>query len=632
MQPNDSCDPSPNSHSAAISVLAPMSLGGEALVSSKNGKRLRARTVLRKALGVFAFPSSHRCDNSVVGEHAKPEPPLSMTARGIAALAVVSFALAGAAVLTSCGQKASKSADLNQVEANTPESVSRTVVEDPANTALMADAVLPRMAPAGTYQPKDNIVDIQISEYAGYSGLIVANGGLEPTENSEFFRKGGFKVRLTISEVESRSGVNAGKIAALATTVDVLPLYGRDFQVVVPVQIGFSRGADGVVVRRDIQRINDLKGRVLAVARFSESDFFMRFLAQEAGIGVHTLRGTKERPHPNCVNLVFARDAFSAGDLFLRDTLDGTRLLAGCVTWAPKTTELANQLANDAHILVTSLNLLLVADILVVNKGFAQAHPDMVTALVAGLLEGNRKVRDDENSCLDIIGGAFGWDRENTKNELTKVHLANLPENQAFFGGWLDAGGNFDDLYDAAVVAYGGKRPKDKAAREHFCDAQHLVKVEQTGAFKDQEIAIAPIRRNDSVASTTPLLTKDIRFLFEPNNYILRLELEANQDSLRSLDQMLQISPGSTVLLRGHVDDARLGEFRKSGGEDYVKLMAEKALQLSKNRALEIRRLLVERYDIAPARIDTVGLGWNEPAGTDKELNRRVEAQWFTVK
>src|SRR6187549_2091690 len=37
---------------------------------------------------------------------------------------------------------------------------------------------VPKLAPAGAYQPKDNTVEIELSEYAGYSGLIVANGGL----------------------------------------------------------------------------------------------------------------------------------------------------------------------------------------------------------------------------------------------------------------------------------------------------------------------------------------------------------------------------------------------------------------------------------------------------------------------
>jgi NitT/TauT family transport system substrate-binding protein len=30
--------------------------------------------------------------------------------------------------------------------------------------------------------------------------------------------------------------------------------------------------------------------------------------------------------------------------------------------------------------------------------------------------------------------------------------------------------------------------------------------------------------------------------------------------------------------------------------------------------------------------IEWVGRGWEEPAGTDSDLNRRVEVQWFTLE
>ena len=51
------------------------------------------------------------------------------------------------------------------------------------------------MSPPAPVQIKDNIVPIEISEYAGYAGLIAANGGLDPTENSVFFKNHGFKVQ-----------------------------------------------------------------------------------------------------------------------------------------------------------------------------------------------------------------------------------------------------------------------------------------------------------------------------------------------------------------------------------------------------------------------------------------------------
>ena len=50
----------------------------------------------------------------------------------------------------------------------------------------------PRLDAAAAYQPKDDIVDVDISEYAGYAGLIAANGGLAPNPDSFFAKNYGF--------------------------------------------------------------------------------------------------------------------------------------------------------------------------------------------------------------------------------------------------------------------------------------------------------------------------------------------------------------------------------------------------------------------------------------------------------
>src|SRR5688572_30999743 len=188
----------------------------------------------------------------------------------------------------------------------------------PAEPAEMKTEV-PRLDAAAPYVPKDNTIDIELSEYAGYSGLIAANGGLEPSENSVFFRKHGFKLRIALSEEESWSKLNSGGMAASATTVDVLAVYGKQFQVTVPALIGFSRGADGVVVRSDIKKINQLAGKVLATGQFTEAEFFIRYLAQEAGLQVNAIPDLDATPHPEKVNLVFTDDGDSAGELFLQD-------------------------------------------------------------------------------------------------------------------------------------------------------------------------------------------------------------------------------------------------------------------------------------------------------------------------
>jgi NitT/TauT family transport system substrate-binding protein len=60
--------------------------------------------------------------------------------------------------------------------------------------------------------------------------------------------------------------------------------------------------------------------------------------------------------------------------------------------------------------------------------------------------------------------------------------------------------------------------------------------------------------------------------------------------------------------------------------------MALKAVELSRDRAGEIQRLLIQKHGVDPKRIEIVGRGWDEPAGTDPEQNRRVEVQWFTLE
>jgi NitT/TauT family transport system substrate-binding protein len=175
---------------------------------------------------------------------------------------------------------------------------------DTAATAefdFIAPGKAPQLPSPRTFTPQDNIITVNLSEYAGYAGLIAANGGLEPNENSWFTKNGGFKLRITLSEEDSWADLQDGKFAATATTVDVLSNYGRQWQSVVPAQVSWSRGADGIIVRKDIKRVNDLKGKTIATAAFSEAEFFIRYLAQEAGLTVKRLDGPEQARDPECI-------------------------------------------------------------------------------------------------------------------------------------------------------------------------------------------------------------------------------------------------------------------------------------------------------------------------------------------
>ena len=110
------------------------------------------------------------------------------------------------------------------------------------------------------------------------------------------------------------------------------------------------------------------------------------------------------------------------------------------------------------------------------------------------------------------------------------------------------------------------------------------------------------------------------------------MSVPENIKSLEDIRKLLQVSPGSTMLLRGHVDNAHVAEFRKQGGETLVRTQALKAMELSKQRAEEIKRVLTQKHKVDAKRLEAVGRGWEEPTGGDSAQNRRVEVQWFTLE
>jgi NitT/TauT family transport system substrate-binding protein len=491
----------------------------------------------------------------------------------------------------------------------------------------------PSLEAAAAYTPKDGVLQIDISEYAGYGGLIVANGGLEPNPDSFFAKEYGFKVKISMSESETWSPLNNGRLAATATTTDALAVLGRQFDAVVPVQIGYSRGADMVVVDRGVASINQLAGKVLAASQFNESEFFIRYLAQEAGLPVTVLRDLDSRPASGELGLVFYEDAFVACDAYEHELARSQPRLNGCVGWTPRTDEVVDKSNGAAKVLTSNRNLLVIADVLAVNRGFAKANPDMVRGLVHGVLEGNRRLRDQQAANIGVVAKAFKWSEDEARDELAHVHLANLPENRAFFAGTIDSAGSFGGIFQSSVLAYGAaiKNPTDPA---RFMDVSSLDALAKKGLFADQKIAIAPIRTATQASlEGDPLLSKDIRFFFEANSAALDKEAPQNAEYLDTIKRFLQVSPGSTVVLRGHVDNARVSEFREQGGEQLVKNMALKAMELSRQRALAVSEALRQRHkEIDASRIEAVGRGWEEPAGAESDLNRRVEVQWFTLE
>src|SRR5258708_11899462 len=137
----------------------------------------------------------------------------------------------------------------------------------------VATAVMPSLSRAET-------VKIAPWTWVGYGPLYIA-------QEKWFFKKHGVDVELIIMEEpkDRFPAMLAGKIDMIASTVDTALLYLRkadDFQYVVA--IDDSNGGDGIVAKKGVSSVADLKGKSVAFSEGSVSEFYLNVLLAKAGL------------------------------------------------------------------------------------------------------------------------------------------------------------------------------------------------------------------------------------------------------------------------------------------------------------------------------------------------------------
>jgi len=103
-----------------------------------------------------------------------------------------------------------------------------------------------------------------------------------------------------------------------------------------------------------------------------------------------------------------------------------------------------------------------------------------------------------------------------------------------------------------------------------------------------------------------------------------------NKTDLEAIAKMFKVSPSSKVVLRGHVSAEKVQEF-KAQGESVYRKASLAAIEMSKRRAREVRRVLIETYGIDAPKVEAEGKGWEQPLPGEPEKSRRVEVLWYTL-
>jgi NitT/TauT family transport system substrate-binding protein len=275
---------------------------------------------------------------------------------------------------------------------------------------LLGLTVLPLARPAGALA---DTVKIAHSTWVGYGPLYIAR-------DKGFFKQNGVDVDLVVMEdpKERFPTLMADKIQVIASTVDTVLLYMKkptDFEYVVAVDD--SDGGDGIVAKKDITSLADLKGKRVAVDEGSVSEFYLNVLLAKAGLKESDLQ---------VVNMTAA----DAGGAFVAGRVDAA------VTWEPWLTR--GKKTDFGHLLVDSSTTPgLITDILIVKTDWERTHTKDVAAIVRSWNEAVAYYEAHPDEAITIMAkGVGGWlrDPKAFKATLSGIKFYDAAANKAFFG------------------------------------------------------------------------------------------------------------------------------------------------------------------------------------------------------
>ena len=528
------------------------------------------------------------------------------------------------------------------VQAQRPDPASIPLLIGTNAATLVERSGIPAVSGVSDYskESKDGklVVKFPINVWPGWAPIIVANGGLEPSDQSVFYRKYGFYVRLAIVDdpVKARDLFAAGKSHILWGTLDMIALFAPELvkdSRTVPVvcqQIDWSAGGDGVVARGNIRNINDLrttggKRKKVVLAQNSPSHYLIMSLLIDAGID------------PGDLDFKWAADAPAAAKIFVSDpTYDAF------VGWSPDIYNITERDKNTRLVVTTGTANHLIADVWAVRNDFFRDNPQMVSGLVQGIFEGIDLVRKDPKNAARALAKAFQLKEEDCINMVGKdggvaegdAHLTNYRENAKFFLDPFNPA-NFEVVWNSASTIYKSLGTISTTVPAAKVKA-HSVLAGMSEAYKEVRDLSQPTFRPDALsklsaeAGAGQVLTKAVMVAFEPNLYVLNSNYDATiPATLEEIGKLAGRFGNAYIIIEGNTDASRKGIVPT----DLVR-------QLSYDRADAVRKAIMEQYKFDPNKFKVIGNGWDNPLPgcTDpgnsehNKKNRRVEVKVFPLE
>jgi NitT/TauT family transport system substrate-binding protein len=254
---------------------------------------------------------------------------------------------------------------------------------------------------------------IRYSIWVGYGPLFIA-------KEKGFFKEEKVDVDLVNIEdpKEGFFALAAGRLDGVVSTIDTMVLYlktGKEYQYVLA--LDDSAGGDGIVARKEIKSVKDLKGKKVAVNEGSVSQFFLNVILKDSGMSQKDIE---------VVNMKQG----DAGAAFVAEKVDAA------VTWEPWLTKSKN--APHGQILVDSSKTPgLISDVLIFPREVIAKRGKDIQGVVNAWNKAVAYYEKNKQESLEIMSKGLGdWlkDPKVFAETLDGVKFYNRDGNVKFFG------------------------------------------------------------------------------------------------------------------------------------------------------------------------------------------------------
>lgn len=482
------------------------------------------------------------------------------------------------------------------------------------------------------------LLTIPLDTWGGYAALFAANGGLSPSKDSLFYKKGRFGVQLVHVEsaTDQLAGYSSGKYPLIWASMDSLPLLYDALKAdkrVAPKVLGlfdWSAGGDGILAKSWVKTPADLKGKTILTSSNTPYAFFLLwYLAQNGLTG-------------NDVKVVWNDDGEKALKLFKQNSE-----IAAWVSWTPYITDCLDpkspSYVPDTRLMISSKDAnQLIADCYIARADFLQENPKMAQAFVEAMMESSQEISTKTYADMaDFYKLAGAGD---AKTMLDDVHVANYPENKMFFDE-----GNSIGAYKIFILAQEyykqlGVIPQGSTYQpDRVLAPQILAAIDKAGLFKDQKNTVLNSFDTKSsldlsdLESSKVVLTDNVVLYFDPNQSSFdvnsgRPEFRQNIALLDKVAEQTKFLSTTAIELVGNSDTSMQATYKAQGPQAFAEGAADLMI-LSKRRAEFVRSVLIDRYGLPPNRVLATGVGWDNPIDpVDQSKNRRVDVKFISLQ